>query len=114
MGYDVRITRAIDWIANEGSEIAAPEWLAIVAADPELIADPANGALAVRYRATCWFDWFEGNVFTTDPDYATVNKMFEIAERLSAAVQGDNGEFYDSASQWTRNRPDARDPSKKP
>jgi hypothetical protein len=33
--------------------------------------------------------------------------MLQIAERLSGIVQGDSGEFYDSASQWSRERPAA-------
>lgn len=101
MGYDLRVTRAIDWTANEGFEVSASEWLALVEADPELTADPANGPFAVRYQATRWFDWYEGNVFTTDPDRTTVTKMLRIAQRLCAAIQGDNGESYDSASQWS-------------
>lgn len=107
MGYDLRITRATDWTANEGCEISAQEWRQIVAEDPELTEDPENGPLAVRYGSSRWFDWYEGNVYTTDPDHATVKKMFDLAERLLGAVQGDNGEFYDSAHQWTRRRPEA-------
>jgi len=102
MGYDLRITRAVDWSANRGLEISIEEWLALVAADPELNLDPSQGPCAVRLSGTHWLDWFEGNVFTTDPDHATVAKMLAIAQSLSAAVQGDDGEFYDSASQWSR------------
>lgn len=109
MGYDLRITRANDWTANDGLEITASEWLAVIDADPELAADPANGALAARFGAGRWLDWFEGNVFTTDPDEATVAKMLEIARRLSGAVQGDDGEFYESATQWARSRAAATD-----
>jgi hypothetical protein len=76
----------------------------IVESDPELVADRANGPHAARFGGTGWFDWYEGNVFTTDPDHATVGKMLAVAERLSAAVQGDEGEFYESASQWSRVR----------
>jgi hypothetical protein len=43
-----------------------------------------------------WFDWFEGNVFTTDPDRVTLEKMIRLAERLDAKVQGDDGEPYPS------------------
>ena len=102
MGYDLRITRALDWGANKGREISAEEWLAVVKDDDDLEADPASGPFAVRYGDNRWFDWYEGNVFTTDPDHATVVKMFGIAERLSGAIQGDGGEFYDSASGWSR------------
>ncbi|MFO1053888.1 MAG: hypothetical protein U1F36_16850 [Planctomycetota bacterium] len=102
MGYDLRITRAFDWNANKGLEISANEWLRIVESDPELIPDPANGPYAVSFGGTRWLDWYEGNVFTTDPDHAAVNKMLSLARSLSAAVQGDEGEFYESASEWGR------------
>ena len=102
MGYDIRITRSVDWADNRGVEISSHEWLALVGSDPELTLDPTNGPLAVRFGATGWLDWFEGNVFTTDPEHATVKKMLAIAHQLSGTVQGDDGEFYDSATQWSR------------
>lgn len=102
MGYDLRITRAIDWDRNQGCEIRMREWYAIIEADPELLADPANGPCAVRFGERSWFDWFEGNVFTTDPDLAAVTKMIAIAGALGATVQGDDGEFYDSSHDWRR------------
>ncbi|MCA8958466.1 MAG: hypothetical protein KDC87_20485 [Planctomycetes bacterium] len=100
MGYDLRITRATDWTSNQGLEISAREWLAVIENDPDLHADPSNGPHAAQFGTGRWFDWFEGNVMTTDPDSATVQKMIDLAQRLSAVVQGDDGEFYDSASQW--------------
>lgn len=104
MGYDLRITRALDWRDNQGSEISPREWLEIVESDPELLPDNPNGPYSVRYRETRWLDWCQGNVFTTDPDHATVDKMLSIAKRLAAAVQGDEGEFYESATEWSRRR----------
>ena len=100
MGYDLRITRSTDWTRNAGHEIDSSEWLALVRDDSELTLDPSNGPYAVSWSST-WFDWFEGNVFTTDPDRATVAKMLKIAELLMGVVQGDDGEFYESARQWT-------------
>jgi|KBSSwiStaDraftv2_1062776.scaffolds.fasta_scaffold1648321_1 hypothetical protein len=104
MGYDLRITRAVDWSANQGFEISCREWLAVVAADPELVPDAVYGPYAVRFGGTHWLDWYEGNVFATDPDHAAVTKMLQIAASLSAAVQGDDGEFYSSANEWSRAR----------
>lgn len=106
MGYDLRITRALDWEANKGHEISIEEWLRVIAEDPDLSADRSSGALAARFGSNGWFDWFEGNIFTTDPDHATVKKMLALAQRLSATVQGDDGEFYDSPNQWIRGRID--------
>ncbi len=100
MGYDLRITRSTDWTRNAGQEIDTSEWLALVRDDPELTLDPSNGPYAVSWSSN-WFDWFEGNVLTTDPDRPTVAKMLKIAELLAGVVQGDDGEFYESARQWT-------------
>ncbi len=99
MGYDLHTTRATDWTQNRGHEIDSSEWLALVRDDPELTPDPSYGPHAVRWTSA-WFDWYEGNVFTTDPTRATVTKMLQIAETLSGVVQGDDGEFYESARQW--------------
>ena len=49
MGYDLRITRAVDWTSNRGLEISTEEWMAIVEADPDLAPDPAHGPYAVRF-----------------------------------------------------------------
>lgn len=104
VGYDLHITRATDWTENVGRLIDEQEWLALTRADAQLVPDPANGPYAVRYGSAAWFDWFEGNVFTTDPDRATVTKMLDIARDLSAIVQGDDGEIYETAQQWPRRR----------
>lgn len=104
MGYDLHVTRSIDWTANSSQQIPASEWLALVAADPELVPDPGSGPYAVRYRTSAFLDWFEGNVFTSDPDRATVAKMLEVARALDGIVQGDEGEIYENAQQWPRPR----------
>jgi hypothetical protein len=67
MGYDLRITRSLDWSANQGQEISQSEWLELVESDPELSLDPANGPLAASFGDAAFFDWYEGNVLTTDP-----------------------------------------------
>ena len=41
-----------------------------------------------------WFDYREGNIVVKNPDDEIVNKMLDIAERLDAKVQGDDGEIY--------------------
>ena len=102
MGYDLRITRAEHWDRNEGREINMREWYAIIEADPDLHADFANGPCAVRFGEGGWFDWFEGNVFTTDRDLTAVSKMVAIAGALGASVQGDGGELYASSDDWLR------------
>ena len=105
MGYDLHITRSTDWTSNLGVEIRADEWLTLVAEDPDLTVDPQYGPHSAKSMAGAWFAWFEGNVFTSDPDRPTVAKMLDLATRLSAVVQGDDGEFYESAQQWPSTRP---------
>ena len=105
MGYDLHITRADNWMENLGSEILVDEWLALVEADPELQLDPVHGPYAVHWRQTeaaaqSWFDWCEGNVYTTDPDTAAVGKMLALATSLTGRVQGDDGEMYGAATEW--------------
>jgi hypothetical protein len=50
MGYDLHITRAEEWSQNEGREIAAAEWLALVSNDPELKLAPRNGPHSAVWR----------------------------------------------------------------
>ncbi len=107
MGYDLHITRAAQWADNAGFEIPADEWLALVASDPELGRDPAHGPHSVRWtspdlRADGWFDWYQGNVYTTDPSRAAVVKMLLLARTLSAMVQGDDNEVYATAREWRK------------
>ena len=105
MGYDLHITRADDWSENDGQKITAEEWIEIINEDPELLPDPPNGVYSVLWKGKSgsqdpWFDWFDGNIFTTNPDRAVVEKMLQIAAFLHAKVQGDNGEIYSSVLDW--------------
>ena len=102
MGYDIHLTRADDWHANEGKEISDSEWLGVVAEEPDLQPDPANGRYSVNWTAVdgAWFDWYRGNVFTTNPDRAVLEKALQLAERLNATVQGDDGRVYQAAEDW--------------
>ena len=105
MGYDLHITRASQWADNTGFEITADEWLALVRSDPELGPDPAHDPYGARWtsaepQAEGWFDWSDGNVYTTNPSRAVVNKMLALAKSLEAMVQGDDNEVYANARQW--------------
>lgn len=100
MGYDLHITRAGDWAESEQMPITADEWLAVVAADPELRIDDRNGPYFAVWPGPCsypeggWFDWFEGRISTKNPDRAILGKMLQLAHTLRAVVQGDEGELY--------------------
>jgi hypothetical protein len=108
MGYDVHITRAEFWADNEGHEITTAEWLEYVQRDPELLAPDAAERERVQFFVQWrghsmypdpWFGWHRGDIFTKNPDKPIMVKMLQIAKELGARVQGDDGEFYDDASQ---------------
>ena len=44
---------------------------------------------------TWWFDWRSGEISVKNPDEPAISKMREIAQKLGARVQGDDGEYYD-------------------
>src|SRR5712671_4343521 len=103
MGYEVHITRAKSWSENQANRIAAEAWLEVVRQDPSLRLNPANGPYFAEWGQDGWLDWSDGNIYSKSPTPALINKMAEIASRLGAAVQGDDGEHYPltSAAQVT-------------
>lgn len=117
MGYDVHITRRTPWWAEDGEQITAREWAAVVAADSDLEmvqaarVSPRGQDAVLEYRnpwlaqmAThperdtdgAWLDWRHGRIVVKNPDESLLEKMREIAGKLGAHVQGDDGEYYDS------------------
>ncbi len=105
MGYDIHITRAEFWAENDAQRIDEDEWLRLVDADPQLQPDPKNPGYTLwlgpsKYEEP-WFHWSSGNISTKNPDQAIVSKMLEIASRLGAHVQGDDGESYEDASEFS-------------
>ncbi len=99
MGYDLHITRAKNWFENEGCEISVEEWLALIRSDAELKLAGYNGEYFALWSGKSkyedpWLDWCDGNIYTKNPDGPIIGKMLEIAKRLKAKVQGDDGEVY--------------------
>ena len=101
MGYDVHITRASDWRKNADSEISAEEWQTYIKNAAKLEPDPANGPSAALWSAhpegksDAWLDWSRGNIYSTNPDPALLEKMLGIAVDLNAQVQGDDRKVFD-------------------
>ena len=81
MGYEAHITRRKSWSDDGGPAITEREWLAQIGDDPDL-------ATLV---------WNDGNLDAKNPDQGLLRKMVSVAAALSATVQGDDGELYDSA-----------------
>ncbi len=120
MGYDVHITRRHDWFDPEGPEISLEEWLAFVAADPEMRLDghaetrlqdgsvfrTVQRGLSVWTAYSqhddsgnmAWFLYRKGYITVKNPDEEIIRKMWSIAQALSAKVQGDDSEVYDSSA----------------
>ena len=99
MGYDVHITRAEDWSMNDGVWITPEEWLETVRQDPELeIVSETEPYVAAWLQdpsgIEIFFDLRRGNISTKNPTKEAIIKMGDIANRLQAKVQGDDGEIY--------------------
>jgi hypothetical protein len=99
MGYRLHITRSPDW-ADATDRITFEEWCRIVENDSELEPYPdPSGEGGYRLKGAD-FD----NYLYYDEDCGTINikpgllecvrKASEIAAKLGAVVQGDNGEYY--------------------
>lgn len=117
MGYEVHITRKVNWFEEDGPTITLQEWLDYVSSDPEMRADgyaeakAPDGVLLLRtdnegiavwtaYAAhgvngnQAWFCHFDNRITVKNPDVTILIKMYQISSELGAKVQGDEGEEY--------------------
>ena len=107
MGYDLYITRKRNWFDDNGPAISRDEWLAIVESDPELSLRPNDEFLTANWNGDCkypdpWFSYCATAtaIETKNPDEPIIAKMLELAARLGARVQGDEGEVYVTPTEW--------------
>ena len=82
MGYEVHITRRQHWLDEDGPAIGLNEWLKVVHSDPEMHYEGPTKEEALA----------AGNA--TNPDEEILRKVWKLAHRLKAKVQGDDGEIY--------------------
>jgi hypothetical protein len=116
MGYDVHITRKQHWSDEDGEQITLAEWLAVVEVDASMRLDghaeahlAGDAVLRVESEGLsvwtgwsghgkaggmAWFDYWRGSIAVKNPDPEILRKMWELAQALSAQVQGDEGELY--------------------
>lgn len=99
MGYDLHITRKRHWI-DDGDDIGFDEFVALVKADSEF-SYPGLGGIDYADWASAssgcrsWLHWDEnGYIQTKNPRPELVDKMVALSKKLSARVQGDDGEIY--------------------
>jgi NAD(P)H-hydrate repair Nnr-like enzyme with NAD(P)H-hydrate dehydratase domain len=113
MGYDVHITKAVEWSESEKSPVTIEAWQKIIATDPSFTAtnaavatNPKTGeqiriageAMAIwtepKTQRRVYFHYRQGHIAVKKPDDAIIAKMKEVAKMLSARVIGDEGEEY--------------------
>src|SRR5262249_29961402 len=104
MGYDIFITRASSTLETEEHPISEADWLAVIAADPDLERSQTDyyerrtqDGQIERIYDTIWtahpdtppFLLMDGAIQIKNPDEATIRKMVEIARKLDARVLGE-------------------------
>ena len=128
MGYDLHITRKESWLDEDDSKnISLSEWIEYIMADREMRLDNFAEATATngeyvgveaegmsvwtKYSKDglkgnhAWFWPNHGNIAVKNPDAEIRNKMIDIAEKLKAKVQGDDGEIYATKVPINEKRP---------
>ena len=104
MGYDLHIVRGANRYENPAHQIPADEWQRYIKSDPELTLAPENGPHFALWSGPSeypepWLDWFQGTIYSKNPDSGIITKMLQIAQQLGAQVRGDDGEIYSSPTE---------------
>jgi hypothetical protein len=108
MGHELHITRRKVW-SDKGDSIQFEEFVNCVRNDPEFTHPGRNGEEFAEWRSAktgceSWLWYYDGNIYTKNPEPELINKMVAIAKILKATAQGDDGEIYISATevQWDK------------
>jgi hypothetical protein len=95
MGYEIHITRRSDWSDGSGPAITGQEWSRVAGADPSQRHAPDSSEGSYEYaEGQGWFELADGCVISKSPSEATLAKAHELAAKLRAKVQGDDGEVH--------------------
>src|SRR6476646_7073652 len=100
MGYELHITRRDNWSDHSGAAITEAEWRELIDRDPELTLDAQTRCTMSdgQYVFAAWkgragaLGLYAGEITAKDPDQALITKMVQVARKLGAKVQGDDGE----------------------
>ena len=109
LSYDLHVVRTSSWLDAEDDPILKADVDALVEADDELEwstedwVDLTEGRKQkpTRYFMILWrghpcFLWCRNQITCSRPTEEQTGKLVEIAERLDAHVEGDDGECYTS------------------
>lgn len=101
-GYDLHITRKDFWADEVGPIITFEEWQEHLKTDPQIVRDAVNSPqdFMVSIPGESFPLWYRsdvGELFTKNPSDRAIIKLEDIARRLNARVQGDDGELYPPA-----------------
>ncbi len=112
MGYDIHIHRRLTWTDGD-KDITTEEWNRLIDEDPELehteeVEIPLDGGI-FSYRLNnaslskwtkfttkevFWFTYHKGRITIKYNKEEVLLKAIEVAKKLNAKVQGDEGEVY--------------------
>ena len=112
-GYDLHITRASGWTLSSKHPISEFEWKTAVTSDDQLrmemsataenpktheaiqVSNPLMASwVDPTSKEKYYFYYFEGEIVVKNPSENVIAKMKSLAKKLSARVQGDDGEWY--------------------
>jgi hypothetical protein len=108
MGYDLHITKAVDWVEAEESPIDRQRWLSLAVGSPALVqsgkvsfADGPTGeevdyplfGLLHAYGPSLY--WRNGEVVVNGATEENISDLVNIARQLQARLLGDDGEEYE-------------------
>ncbi|KPA19576.1 hypothetical protein MHK_000197 [Candidatus Magnetomorum sp. HK-1] len=96
MGYHVTITRRRD---GKNNPISKKEWENFVSLSSDLSLEKLQDGniytvWKINNEIIGTLGWSYGEIWTKNPEDKFLAKMIEIANRLDARVQGDEGEYY--------------------
>lgn len=114
MAYNIHIVKKDNWF-EKGSDITLEEWAKLLHNDPELVpVEKAEGMTKdgkpfelkmdnthlakwqkLDSNDVTWLSYHDGMIDISNPDDIVLEKAKDIAQKLGAKVQGDEGEMYE-------------------
>lgn len=104
MAYDLHLVRTSDWLEAAEAPVTKADVDALILSDPELswstdyIDMKVDGEIKrfhlIDWRGEPFFWWYQDQIKFNSSDQAALIKLIGMADTLSAAVVGDDGEHY--------------------